>query len=337
MKISPIVGTGVPSAQVNGVEGTISPSRMERAKQIAQGLDPVVVPDQSGNEQVDRLNTRRIKMKTNVSTNRQDVIEPETLVQESLDISDTTEPAVVAEETKPLSPQFAALAKAKRALQIEKANFEKEKAELTQKPSVNTGDYISKADLLSKPLSVLMENGVTYDQLTEAIIAQQSGATPEINALRAELKALKEDLGNQFTTRDQQAEQQVLADIQREIIETVKAKPEQYEAIREAKAEKVVKDLIHRTWKTTGEVLDTEKAIELVENQLIDEALPFAKLSKVQKRLTPAQAAQVEVQLPTPKPNTKVMRTLTNRDTASPIMDKRQRAIAAMQGTLKKG
>jgi len=32
-----------------------------------------------------------------------------------------------------------------------------------------------------------------------------------------------------------------------------------------------------------------------------------------------------------------VMRTLTNRDNAMPIMDKRARAIAAMQGTLKRG
>jgi hypothetical protein len=335
MKISPIVGTGVPSAQVNGLEGS-NHTRIERAKQIASGQTPIEEQIQTGNPQVDALNARRIKMKTQVSTNRQDLIEQpvvESLVEQSLDKLDTNEPVEVVEETKPLSPQFAALAKAKRALQVKEREIaEREAALKTQNPAGNE-DLIAK--LKSNPLGVMLENGVTYDQLTEAIIAQQSGATPEINALKAEMKALKEDLSGQFTTRDQQAEQQVLADIKREAIQL--AKGEQFEAIREAKAENQVVELIHRTWKKTGEILDTQEAAELVENQLIDEALPFAKLSKVQKRLTPAQAAQVEAQLPSNKPGTKIMRTLTNRDTASPIMDKRARAIAAMQGTLKKG
>ena len=337
MKISPIAqGTGVPAQNTNPTGQTISPDRLERAKAVAAGQAPVEQAPQSGDAQVDRINTRRIKMKTQVSTNRQDVIEEplETLV-EDVAKSDTSEPAVVAEETKPLSPQFAALAKHKRALQVKERELAQREAALkTQSPAGNE-DLIAK--LKSNPLGLMLENGVTYDQLTEAIIAQQSGNTPEIIALKAELAALKQEMGNQFTTRDQLAETQVLADIQRDIIQTVKERPDEFDAIREAKAEPVVKDLIHRTWKKTGEVLDTEEAITLVNNQLIDEALPFAKLASVQKRLTPAQAAQVEVQLPTPKPGTKIMRTLTNRDTASPIMDKRARAIAAMQGTLKKG
>jgi hypothetical protein len=334
MKISPITGSGVPAAQINGVEGS-NPTRIERAKQIAAGEQPEEVKE-SGNPQVDALNARRIKMKTNFSTNRQDVTEePQPIVENAVDKTDPIEPAVVAEETKPLSPQFAALAKAKRALQVKEREIaEREAALKTHSPAGNE-DLIAK--LKSNPLGLMLENGVTYDQLTEAIIAQQSGATPEINALKAEMKALKEELSGQFVTRDQQAEQQVLADIQRDVIQTVNSQPEEFEAIREAKAYGDVKELIHRTWKKTGEVLDTQEAIKLVEDQLIEEALPFAKLSKVQKRLTPKEAAQVEAQLPSQKPGVKIMRTLTNRDTASPIMDKRARAIAAMQGTLKKG
>lgn len=337
MKISPIVGSGVPAGQSSGAEGTISPSRLERAKAIAAGAEVGERAEASGDSQVDRINTRKIKMKTNLSTNRQDVMpdaSAQPIVEQTLDKSDPNEPAVVAEETKPLSPQFAALMKAKRALQIEKAEFEKEKASRSQSSQSNE-DLVAK--LKANPLNVMLENGVTYDQLTEAIIAQQSGNTPEVTSLKAELSALKEYVGNEFSQRDQVAEQQVLSQIEKDIIQTVKENPTEYEAIREAKAEKQVKELIHRTFKKTGEILDTQQAIDLVENQLIDEALPFAKLSKVQKRLTPAEAAQVEVQLPTPKPGTRIMRTLTNRDTASPMMDKRARAIAAMQGTLKKG
>lgn len=344
MKISPIAQGG--SVQVNAMEGTISASRLERAKQIAAGQVPV---EPSGDSQADRAQDtlRKIKMKTQLSTNRDDLIVEEPQPDEalvSLDKPDTIEPAEVVEETKPLSPQFAALAKAKRALQLEKAQLEKDRAELTQKSSVNTEDYVSKADIQSNPLSVLLGNGVTYDQLTEAIIAQQSANTPEITGLKAEIKALKEAMDNQFSSRDKAAEQQVLADLTKEA-NAITAEGDKFEAVREAKAQSDVVKLVHRVWQKgwpeqgfqPGEVMDLEKAAEFVENQLIDEALPFAKLSKVQKRLTPAQAAQVEAQIPSNKPNTKVMRTLTNRDTASPIMDKRARAIAAMQGTLKKG
>lgn len=334
MKISPIAqGSGVPS-QSNPSAHTIDPDRVARAKAIAAGQQPV--EETTGDAQADRAqaDVRKIQMKTQVSTNRDDVTgQPEVVAEMAK--PDTSEPVEAVEETKPLSPQFAALAKAKRSLQVkERELLAREEALKTQSPAGNE-DLISK--LKSNPLGVMLENGVTYDQLTEAIIAQQNGATPEINALKAEMKALKEELSGQFTTRDQQQELQVLADIKRDVIQTVNSKPEEFEAIREAKAYEDVKELIHRTWKKTGEVLDTHEAIRLVEDQLIEEAIPFAKLSKVQQRLTPKEAAQVEAQLPSQKPGTKIMRTLTNRDTASPLMDRRARAIAAMNGSLKKG
>jgi hypothetical protein len=340
MKISPLAsGTGVPS-QSNNSSQTIVPDKIARAKAIAQGLEPKHEVVSSGDEQVDKIQARRtIKMKTQMSTNREDVILPEEPTVEAspvVDIPDVSEPAEVAEETKPLSPQFAALMKQKRALQIEKAQFEKDKAEFKSQSPAGNEDLIAK--IKSNPLSVLLENGVTYDQLTADIIAQQSGATPEIQALKAEMKALKEELNGQFVSRDQLAETQVLADIKKEITQTVDSNPTEYEAIKQAGAYDDVKELIHRTWKKTGEILDTQEAIKLVEDQLIEEALPFAKLKKIQSRLTPQQEALVEaVKQQAPKPNTKVMRTLTNRDSASPVMDRRARAIAAMKGTLIKG
>jgi hypothetical protein len=342
MKISPLAqGSGVPAQSTNPTSQTVSPDKIARAKAIAMGEEPQEQAQSSGDPQVDKINTRRIKMKTNTTTNREDLVLPEESGVEAssqvVDIPDTNEPAAVAEETKPLSPQFAALMKAKRALQVKERELATREEALKSSAPAGQEDIIAK--LKANPLNVLLENGVTYDQLTADIIAQQNGATPEIQALKAEMKALKEELNGQFVSRDQLAEAQVLSDIKKEIVETVKSRPDEYEAIREAKAEDTVKDLIHRTWKKTGEILDTHEAIELVENQLIEEALPFAKLKKIQSRLTPQQEALVEAvaKSPQPKPNTKVMRTLTNRDSASPVMDRRARAIAAMKGTLIKG
>lgn len=343
MKISPLAqGTGVPAATESSTGQTASPSKIARAKAIAAGQE--VPQDSSGDPQADRARAsiKRIKMRTQVSTNRQDVIaEPEEVIEEVVDPnSHVNEPeAQEAEATKPLSPQIAALLKQKRALQIEKAQFEKEKADFkTQSPAGNE-DLIAK--LKSNPLGVLQEVGVTYDQLTAAILDNQN-APLDPQKLRADLKKeLLEELTGQFTTRDQQAEQAVLADIKKEAM-TLAQTDDRFEAIRQAKAYDDVKDLVHRVWQKgwpdkglePGHVLDVAEAAEYVENQLIEEALPFAQLKKVQSRLTPAQEAMLAQQ--PAKPNTKIMRTLTNRDGASPVMDKRARALAAFAGTLKR-
>lgn len=357
MKVTPLAqGTGVPAASDSSLGKTASPSKIERAKAIAMGQEVPVAATQpsSGDAQVDRAQAsiKRIKMKTQVSTNRDDTTgqfvaaeEPEVEQSATADVVEQTKET---EETRPLSPQFAALAKAKRALQIERADFEKMKASEAQTSSFNKEDYVSKAELKSNPLSVLQGNGVTYDQLTEAILNNQN-APLDPQKLREQIKEdLKKELLGEFGTRDQQAEQQVLSEIKREAVQVANAQPEKFEALRQAKAFDDVKDLVHRVWQKgwpekgldPGYVMSTEEAAELVENQLIEDALPFARIKKVQSRLTPAQAAQQTVQIPVvqqQKPNTKIMRTLTNRDNASPIMDKRARAIAAMNGTLKKG
>jgi len=340
MKIAPLTtGSGVPAQPTNPVGS--DPNRLARAKAIAAGNEvPEAVPElpSSGDPQVDKL--RRIKMRTQVSTNRHDaLVQEQPVVAQSVaempqsPTNDTVEQAQSTEETRPLSPQFAALAKAKRALQVKERELAQREAALNGQPPAAADDVIAK--LKANPLGVLQEAGVTYDQLTEAILANQSN--PDIVGLKAEIKALKEELTGQLASRDQQAEMQVLAEIRREAERLVQAEPEKYEAIRLAKGEDYVKDLVHRTWKETGELLSTEEAADLVENQLLEEALPFAKIKKVQSRLTPPVEQAVQTPAPQPKANTKVMRTLTNRDSASPIMDRRARAIAAMMGTLKKG
>lgn len=339
MKISPLAqGTGLPTSSPISAPAS---DKISRAKAIAAGETPV---EASGNQQADRVqqSIKKIKMRTQVSPDRQEsspevLLEALSVAQETPEspISDPIEETQAAEETKPLSPQFAALAKAKRALQVkERELVQREEALKAQNPAGNE-DLIAK--LKANPLSVLQEAGVSYDQLTEAILSNQSGNSPELASLKLEIKALKEGLDKQFSERDELAEKQVLTQMKREA-DLLVADGEQFEAIREAKAQQAVVDLIHRTWKETGEVMEVSEAAELVENQLIDEALPFARIKKIQSRLSPAQEqAQQEQQIQAPKPNTKVMRTLTNRDGARPITDRRARAMAAFNGLLKRG
>jgi hypothetical protein len=223
------------------------------------------------------------------------------------------------EETQPLSPQFAALAKQRRALQQERQAFEREKAE---RAAATPGATVDLARLKSEPLRVLLESGVTYDQLTQSILANDSGYNPEIQALKAELKALKDGVDNTLSERDKQARAQVLSEMRREATRLVQ--DDSYELVRETRSIPKVMELIERTFDDSGEVLDVTEAMQLVEAELEKDSLRLAQLKKIQSRLSPPVAQ--------PQPQQRPVRTLTNRDTASVPVSAKARAMAAFYG-----
>lgn len=312
MKISPL-----PTSGIAGVE-------LPQAGTSSQPVDQQVQKIQDS--------IRRIKMRTQRSTT---VIPPEleqALTAEATPstISDNDAQTPVAEDTKPLSPQLVALAKQRRALQVkERELLDKEKALESRSTQDGSQDLIAK--LKSEPLRVLQEHGVTYDQLTEAILSDQSGTNPRILELEAKLKALEEGVTKNFSERDSQAETQVLNEMTKEA-QSLASQGEAFELIRENRAVPTVVKLIHQTWKQTGEVLDVTEAMQLVEDELLKDNLRIANFGKVKSRLTPAQQPLAQT---VQKPN--VIRTLTNRDSSNPTLDRKQRAIMAMNGLLKKG
>lgn len=336
MKISPIApGNGnQPHAGVD-VGRTANPQKMERARAIARGEVP---PE--ADKQVERLqnDSRRIKMRVNRSPERLDVdnelvealspaLENNQEVTNPIDKTtpelpessktDTPDKGNV-EAIQPLSPQFAALAKQKRALQLERAEFEKLK-------SSGPTELIER--LKSQPLKVLQEHGVTYDQLTEAIL-NDGGVNPEIEELKKEIRALKEGVDKSFESREVQAEEAALTEMLFEA-EGLAKEGETYEMIREQDAYDKVLKHIHSTYKATGRVLDVTVAMDKVEADLFKEAERLANLGKVKARI--GQPA------PTPlQPQQRQMKTLTARDSASSQMSSRARAIAAFNGTLKR-
>lgn len=340
MKISPVAqGSGVPGQNLTADIGrTASPDKMARAKAIARGENPITVSesDTPVDPQVKRAqeSIRKIKMKTNASPDRfNPLAEP---IQEPSEDPQTPESAISdpsaqvneAEDTKPLSPQFAALAKQRRALQVKERELAEREKALQAQPQSGSDDLVAR--LKSEPLRVLQEHGVTYDQLTDAILSNQNVHNPEIQELKAEIKALKEGVDKSLSDRDAQAEQAVLAEMRREAVLLAKS-GDTYEMVRETNSVPDVIQLIHRTYKQTGEVLDVSEAMQLVEDELINESLKIAKIKKVQSKLSPQpEPQQIQQQQP------RQMRTLTNRDSARTPMSRRERAIAAMTGTLKK-
>lgn len=324
MKISPVVGSPTisPAAQTGN-----SPEKLARLKSIAAGETPIEVTESDSLKEQPKPAQRTIAMRTNYTTNRDDAqVAPEPIEEETetANPDDDVQTNAVREATQPLSPQSAALAKQRRALQLKEQTLaEREKA--LSGPSRTELE----ARIKTQPLSVLQELGVTYDQLTNDILAAQSGITPELLALKAEVKALKEGVDKTFLDKDQAAEKAVLADMRRNVNQMA-SQGDDFEIIRETRSQPDVMDLIYRTWKQSGEVMDEVEAMRLVENELIKDAERIARLKKVQGRLTPPAPAPLQ---PQPKQG---MRTLTNKDSATPSISRRQRAILAAQGNLKR-
>lgn len=317
MKISPVVGT--PTIQALPDTGN-SPQKLARLKAIAAGETPVA-PEALGAVDTGQKSTqRKIKMRTNHTINReiaQPVAqEPEPETQTA--ISDASvQTNAVAEATAPLSPQLAAIAKQRRALQIKEQQIAEREKALSGPTRAELESRIK-----TQPLSVLQELGVTYDQLTQEILSAQDGTNPKIHELEAKLQAIEESVDKKLSEKDSNAERAVLTDMARNITR-LSSEGDDFEMIRATNSQEEVLGRIYDHWLKTGEVFDEAEMMAKVEAELVEEAFNYAKMNKVQKKLTPASLQ--------PQP-TQGMRTLTNKDSASPAMDRRQRAMLAAAG-----
>lgn len=335
MKISPLSSsTGQAGQNLGSVDvgRTASPVKLERARAIARGETVPEVPEEQS--EVSKPNVRSIRMRTQQSTNREEPLEQAVNAIQSQSPTNSSEltpessnpestEAGSVEATKQLSPQFAALAKQKRSLQLEREAFAKEKAAVE---ALKEG-HVAVSDLKANPLK-LFELGITYEELTKAIVDQQNGINPDIEAMKQELKALKEGVDKTFQTKEEQAEEAALTEMLYEAEDLAK-EGDAFELIREQKAFDRVLRHIHGTYKKTGRVLSVQEAMEKIETDLLAEAEKFASYNKVRSKLAPPP-------VPPLQPQQKQMRTLTARDNATPALSRRARAIATFNGTMKR-
>ncbi len=240
-------------------------------------------------------------------------------------ISDTSVQTTEGSEvTQPLSPQLAAIARQRRALQVKER-------ELADKEKAMGGATRAELEsrLKSSPLSVLQELGVTYDQLTQEILGQQGQINPEVEKLKAELAELKGGVDKRFTEA-QVAQETSAINYVADKLDALVQTGDDFELLKAAEGEEEVIRRVYNHWKKTGKELDVSQVAKEYQDELAEEATRYARLKQVQSRLTPAEPAPV-----TPAPQQGI-RTLANKDSARPAMDRRQRAILAMQGQLKR-
>lgn len=269
------------------------------------------------------------KMNTNATPGRLDEEPTEQPPAQELSISDANndqaKPAT--EETQPLSPQLVALAKQRRALQVKEREIADRERAFAEKSS--TGGSIDLAQLKSNPLGVLLDAGVTYEQLANEITTNQHGYNPEVFKLKEELKSLKDEVKGIFSERDAAAEQRDQA-IARSNIDRLVAQGEDYAIIRETASVPIVMKLLARA-KREGNPMTEVEALQAVEKTLHGDVLKAAMIQKVRSQLTPAEAQAPQ----TPPQQQRQMKTLTNRDTVTAPLSRKARAFAAWNGTLK--
>lgn len=261
------------------------------------------------------------------------------------------ETAPVKEEA-PLSSQYAVLARKQKEQRLRDQELRTREAKIKaaedalkapKAPEFDSSKFVDRQRLTDDPFAVLNELGLTYDQLTELALnapkPEQLAMNNELRALKAEIAALRgesEKTQQSFKEQQEQTYKQAINEIRRETMSVVNSDPA-FETIKASKSIDEVVSLIEKTYNEDGILMTVEEAARQVEEYLIEEAVKYAGLKKIQDRLAAARAPKTAPQSPqkTSTPPQGGMKTLTNSVTSSRPLTARERAIAAMEGRLK--
>jgi hypothetical protein len=245
-----------------------------------------------------------------------------------------------------LSPKFAALSRKEKALRAEQRKFEEERKAWQAQKQTQDAELESakswKTRLAQDPYGVMLESGLTADQVAALMMNQPDPKDQQLTLVQKEMAAIKkaqEDLIKQQQEAQTQAYQDALKQISADVKSLVDSNDE-YETIRAWGRHQDVVDLIEATYKADGRLMTNEEAAKEVEDYLVEEALKFTQLKKIQAKLAPAaptEAAALKTETPAQKTTAN---TLTNRmgqaTAAKPMTarERRERAILAFQGKL---
>lgn len=358
MKITPVASPhAIQQTQTTNVQATRDKVVAKLNAKIAAATQAPVNPAQSQETAVLNPNAVSVEELGAIQT-PQSQAQATDNTQETSDNSSTTE-ATTEVPVKTPDPEFVKLAKqekAMRALAIKQQEQIKQKDQELQAQkqaseqairdaeAKSTG-YITKDQLKANAMQVLADAGVSYDDLTQQILNQQTEnprVTAEINALKAEIRKLTEttEKYSQTAAEEKQANYQAaVKQIQRDVDKLVTTDPA-YETIKNTNSSKAVTKLIEATFREEGRVMDAEEAAELVENHLINKYEKiFTSTSKIKQRLAKAsvqsQAKTQQTQATAPQQQSQPMKTLTNATSSTRKLSNKERAVLAFKGQLK--
>lgn len=268
---------------------------------------------------------------------------------------DTTK--VVSEEAKttedrPLSSQYAALARKEKALRAKEQQLRQREAalkpepakEAAKAPTIDESKYISRERLAQDPFSVLAELGLSYDDLTNKALnapkPEDIQRARELQELREEIKALKgitEKTEKSIQDSAVEGRKQAVNEIRNQIKSLVST-DDAYETIKETNSISDVVELIERTFDQDGYLMTVEEAAQAVEDHLVEEAMKITKIKKIQQRLQTLSAPKAPATSnakSTVAPQQTQMKTLTNSVSSTRQLSAKERALLAFRGELK--
>lgn len=327
MKISPVQGTPtIPQPSNTG----LSPEKIQRLKTIAgggalpektteapaEGIQPQIPVGKLARENSIKMNVNRTPeqaMAQALVETQPDAPGTENVISDT-GVQATSEPEAI----QPISPQLAALARQKRALQVKESELAEREKALEAKPQISLKEKASNGSLMS----VLQEElGLSQSELYQKLTDDILGNKPDFNPSKIEESILKK-VEEKFAGKDTAQEQAVFDHMKRNV-DKLTFSSNDYRLIRESKSQDDVMELIRREWKENNEVLDEDEACKRIEAVLREDAKRYAKVMSELETPTPA------AEQPALKQQVK---TLTNKDSARPVMGRRQRAIAAALG-----
>jgi hypothetical protein len=264
--------------------------------------------------------------------------------------TDKVEPSQEATKEEPLSSQYAQLARREKAIRAQmlelkrqREEFQKERQTAEQPAATSAAPdlskYVSKEELAKDPWTHLNDAGVSYDALTQQALNQPAPELLELRKANAVLMAKVEKLEeshqqarkeaeNQQAQAYQQAVAQIEADV-RTLVDTDAS----FELVKATNSQKDVVKLITDTFKAEKRLMTVEEASKEVEEYLLEALIPIAKSGKIQQKLKPAAPPAPKQEPPKQPQPTK---TLTNAIGSQRPLTARERAIAAMNGEMKK-
>ena len=349
MKLTPVSGPGAIAPN-----GTPEHIRTARAVAAFNRASEASAPIQGQAQATPVANPSNVTAEELGALKAQTAPEQETQSDNNAPIEDspTSEPEAKKEDPA-LSRQFAQLARQERQLRIkaqqQKAALDAREAELKareaalgQQPTFDPKEYIPRSRLKQEALTVLAEEGIDYNELTQQVLnqtpvdARTQATINELKAQIAELKQTTQKAQESYTEQQKQAYQAAVKQIEMDARALVKADPNEFEAIAKTGSVKDVVDLIVKTHEKTGVVMSVEEAAREVENYLVEEGFNVStRIEKIKRRIQQAGQPKVSPQQTQAKPQTQSMKTLTNAAASTRKLSAKERAILAFKGELK--
>lgn len=246
--------------------------------------------------------------------------------------ADTTAPLAAADTATKPSP-LEAFARKERQIRRMQEQLQRDRQAMEAKQKQYETDYVPKSRLKEDFWTVAQEAGLDYNQLTEQVLAQPND--PATKALMAKMHAMEAKM-RQADEAKQSEQQKQYDNAKKQLLTQAKmlvdGDPE-FETIKTLELYEDVVSRIEAEYHETGIVRDVKEVAMELENELIEDAIKFSQLAKVQARLKP----KTEEPLQAPKAATKPTITITNRMESQPAkrsseQERIQRAIAAFKG-----